>query len=148
MEIKILKCDVLNGNNLIYPLEEVKKCIKNFNKTSKDDPLRNVHFGRLANSMMLIDGFLGKIKNLKIKKDKILYADFEFGEHQFAKQCKEFYDECVAKGVSTSNFDYRIMMDCLGEVDQVPNYGYSKVRDLEVHQFCFGLDSCWRCDEG
>lgn len=147
MEVKILKCDVPNGNHRIYPTEVVKECIDEFNKLKQDDSLRNVYFQRVDNPLDLVNGVLGKVKKLKIKDD-VLYADFEFGDNKFGKQCKEFYDECMNKGVSSSNFDYRIMMDCWGNSDYIADKGYSKVRDLEVHQFCFGLDSCWRdCKE-
>lgn len=139
MEIKISKCDTLNKNNIMYPLKEMKKCVSAFNKLSQKDSKRCVYYSRMPDPHPKFT--LGKIKKLKIK-DGIVYADFEFSEHDWAKDAKEFYDECISKGVSSSHFDFRIMMDVKAELESHENY--SSANDIEVHSFVFGLDSCWR----
>jgi len=147
MEIKILKCDTLNKNNIIYPLKEMKKCVSAFNKLSKKDSKRCVYYSRMPHSYYL-EFTLGKIKKLKIK-DGTVYADFEFSDDDWAKSAKEFYDECISKGVSSSHFDFRIMMDVEANLDSrvdshSENRYYQSAKDIEVYRFVFGLDSCWR----
>ena len=141
MDVTILKCDEPNGLDRMYPLKEIKKLVKEFNKKNKDDSVRNVYYYRVRSE----DDpgcYLGKIKKLKVK-DKILYGEFEFSEDSSAQGCKKMYDECISKGVDKSYFDYRIMMDMMGTV--IPGgLETTTCKDLEVQQFSFGLDSVWR----
>lgn len=140
MEIKISKCDAVNKNNIMYPLKEMKKCVSAFNKLSQRDSKRCVYYSRMPDSQHP-EFTLGKIKKLKVK-DGIVYADFEFGDNEWAKDVKGFYDECISKGVSSSHFDFRIMMDVEAEVDSHEDYRSAK--NIETNRFVFGLDSCWR----
>lgn len=140
MEIKISKCDTVNKNNILYPLKEMKKCIRAFNKLSQDDCRRNVAFYR-APDPPSNEARLGKIQELKIR-DKVVIADFVFGNNEFAQDIKKFYTECIDKGVDPSHFDFRIMMDISANVEHQENY--DSASDLEVYQFVFGLDSSWR----
>lgn len=140
MEIKVSKCDTVNKNNIMYPLKEMKKCVSAFNKLSQKDSTRCVYYSRTLNSQYS-ELALGKIKKLKIK-DGIVYADFEFGNNDWAKRAKEFYDECISKGVSSLHFDFCIMMDTEAELES--REGYQSAKDIETDRFIFGLDSCWR----
>ena len=140
MEIKISKCDAVNKNHITYPLKEMKKCVSAFNKLSQKDSKRCVFYSRMPDSQSP-EFTLGKIKKLKVK-DGIVYADFEFSNDDCAKDAKSFYDECISKGVSSSHFDFRIMMDVTAELELHENY--DSASDIEVHRFVFGLDSCWR----
>lgn len=148
MEIKISKCDTLNKNNIMYPLKEMKKCVSAFNKLSQKDSKRCVYYSRMPDSHPKFT--LSKIKKLKIK-DGIVYADFEFSDDDWAKSAKEFYDECISKGVSSSHFDFRIMMDVMAELEphtcshfEDKDISYQSASEIEVYRFAFGLDSCWR----
>jgi len=138
VEVKILRCDNVNKNHNLYPLKEVRKSVKEFNAISKDDSLRNVYYYR---EKPRPDFVLGKITKLKIK-DKILYGEFKFSDDENAQQIKKFYEECINKGVDTSNFDYRIIMDSMANTE--PKEDYNIVKDIEIYMFIFGLDSCWR----
>lgn len=140
MEIKISKCDTVNKSNIMYPLKEMKKCVSAFNKLSQKSSTRYVYHSRMLDSQHP-ELALGKIKKLKIK-DGIVYADFEFSNNDWAKDAKEFYDECISKGVNSSHFDFRIMMDVEAELDS--HEYYSSAKDVETYRFVFGLDSCWR----
>lgn len=146
MEIKISKCDAVNKNNVMYPLKEMKKCVSAFNKLSQKDDKRYVHFYRNDNPI----ASLGKIKKLKIK-DGVVCADFEFGKNDCAQDVKAFYEECLSKGVNSSHFDFRIMMDVMAELEphacshfEDKDLYYQSAKDIEVDMFVFGLDSCWR----
>ena len=140
MEIKISKCDTVNKNHIMYPLKEMKKCVSAFNKLSQKDSKRYVYYSRMPDSQHP-EFSLGKIKKLKVK-DGDVYADFEFADNDWAKDTKELYDECISKGVSSSHFDFRIMMDVNAELE--PHENYDSAKDIETHKFVFGLDSCWR----
>lgn len=61
MEIKISMCDVINKNNIMYPLKEMKKCVSVFNKLSQKDSKRCVYYSRMPNSKHP-EFTLGKIK--------------------------------------------------------------------------------------
>lgn len=140
MEIKVSKCNTVNKNNILYPLKEMKKCVSKFNKLSQKDSKRCVLYSRMPDSQHP-EFTLGKIKKLKIK-DGIVYADFEFNDDNYAKEVKEFYDECISKGVSSLHFDFRIMMDVDAELE--PHENYNSAKDIETNRFVFGLNSCWR----
>ena len=140
MEIKISKCDVVNKNNILFPLKEMKKCVSAFNKLSQKDSKRYVYYSRVMPDPHP-EFILGKIKKLKIK-DGVVYANFEFSDDEHSRDVKEFYDECINKGVRASHFDFRIMMDVRANLD--PRENYSSANEIEVHQFVFGLDSAWR----
>lgn len=149
MEIMVSKCDTANKNNIVYPLKEMKKCVSAFNKLSQKDSKRCVYYSRMPNSQYH-ELTLGKIKKLKVK-DGIVYADFEFADNDWAKDTKSFYDECISKGVSSSHFDFRIMMDVMADLDshicshfEDKDISYQTAKDIEVCRFVFGLDSCWR----
>lgn len=140
MEIKILKCDTVNKNHIMYPLKEMKKCVSAFNKLSQKDFKRCVYYSCMPDSQYP-EFTLGKIKKLKIK-DGIVCADFKFSDNEWAKDTKAFYDECISKGVDPSYFDFRVMMYVNAELE--PHENYNSAIRIETRKFVFGLDSCWR----
>ena len=144
MKIKVSKVNKLNANSFYYPRAEMKKAIKKFND-EPDNMNHNIYLTReqarayLDHDIDVVD-IIGKVNKLELEGDDII-ADFNFADNPTGRHFNDFISECQKKNLDMSFFNYKIMMDCMGELE--PTKKGDKVTDVEVVYFVTGLDSVW-----